>query len=155
VGTWARGASNSAAGHCKSLRVIHRPVGALARRIERCGTAANRPRALPSSGAVASRPCDRHRLHLADHRSTSLDASAPQRMISGASAIGALWRHCAFGQFTQNQLTCWRICCSVGVGVVLIRPARLAARGPLSKPRRMVVDRSPGNLHFGHERARA
>ena len=66
------------------------------------GTAAIRPRALPSRGAASVAPFRPHCEHRAERRSTSLDASSPQRMTSGASAIGAECRQAAFWQCTHG-----------------------------------------------------
>ena len=46
----------------------------------------------PARCLQASRPCVRTE-HRAERLSMSLDVSGPHRMMSGASAIGALWPH--------------------------------------------------------------
>jgi hypothetical protein len=51
--------------------------------------------------------------HRAERRSMSLDVSAPHRMISGASAIGAQCRQWMFSQLSHHQQDVWRSSASV------------------------------------------
>jgi hypothetical protein len=74
-----------------------------------------KPVSRPSQlGAVSEAPFRPHLEHLAQRRSTSLEASPPQRIIEGARAFGALCRQRAFLQFTQSQGATLRVSCSVG-----------------------------------------
>jgi hypothetical protein len=57
-----------------------------------------------------------HRVHRALRRMTSLDASGPRRMISGAYASARLCPHFGLMQWTQVQEICARSCASVGMG---------------------------------------
>jgi len=58
---------------------------------------------LSQLGAVNEAPLRPHLEHLAQRRSTSLEASPPHRMISGASAVAALCKHFVFSQFAQSH----------------------------------------------------
>jgi hypothetical protein len=60
-------------------------------------------------GAVSEAPFRPYLEHRAQRRSTSLDASPPHLMISGASAVGARCRHFTFTQLTQTHGATLRI----------------------------------------------
>jgi hypothetical protein len=64
---------------------------------------------LSQLGAVSEAPFRPHLEHLVQCRSTSLDASFPQRMMKGVKAAGARCKQRVFRQFTHNQQACLRI----------------------------------------------
>jgi len=64
-------------------------------------------------------PLPSHRVHRAERRSKSLEASAPHRMIHGASAVGErCWQR---SQYIQSQGVTRRRSASVAIGVLALR----------------------------------